>query len=437
MLSRVLKTWGSLGTFVLACGCGGSSDVKPPPPTRCANDAACPSTQECRFPGSPGERPAVVAPPCYQYPPCTTDTQCGAGTVCVPATEVTSSGAALCPSMVCAPSCPSRPCRTDEVCQENGRCELVRCDEAGAKPCADHYHCDPAAAASASNAGIWGAPDTDDPTRAAQRGCVRTPCDQNGGFVCLQDWECDSARSLEPSGCVAIPCAELGHCSNDDYYICSPTSSGPRAPQADAFGCVQRNCAEGYPCSYTVNGQSVGYCDVGSAGADQYGCRIHSCRDVPNLCVEGSYHCDPEGPLANLVGCAPLSCDEGYQCPAGYACGVGDVRADIFGCVPGVSATGGTGGTGTGGAGTGGAGTGGASTGGASGSAGTAAGGTTGGTGVGGASGRGQGGAGGSAGQGAASSTGGSNAGTAGTPGGSAGTSGEEPPSGMCVDRVR
>jgi hypothetical protein len=322
----------------------------------------------------------------------------------------------------------------------------VRCDEAGAKPCADHYHCDPAAAANASKAGMWGAAETDDPTRAAQRGCVRTPCDQSGGFVCLQDWECDTARSLEPSGCTAIPCAELGHCSNDDYYICAPTSPGPRPPQVDPFGCVQRNCEEGYVCSYTVNGQSVGYCDVGSAEADAYGCRVHSCIDLPEVCVAGSSLCDPKALFADLVGCAPLSCEEGYQCPAGYACAVGDSRADRSGCVPGVSATGGTGGTGTGGVGTGGVGTGGVgtggvgtggvgtggvSTGGASGSAGSA----TGGTGVGGASGRGQGGAGGGAGQGAASSTGGSNAGTAGTLGGSAGITGEEPPSGMCVDR--
>jgi hypothetical protein len=273
----------------------------------------------------------------------------------------------------------------------------VACDQPSAPACAAHYHCDPAAAKSASTKPIEGATETDDPTRAAARGCIRTRCDESGGFPCLSDWECAPERALEDTGCAAIPCTELGHCQDDDYYICEPTSSAPRPNLKDSFGCVPRNCEEGFDCTYNENGENFAYCDAGAPEADPYGCRIHDCTEMPSACAAGSFRCEPGDPTADRLGCVPA----------------------------GAGGSGGTGGSGGAGGSTGGSG--GSTLGGGSGTAGVA-GALTGGT-------AGKGGAGGTAGSGGSSATGGSSAvgGAAGTtsPGGSAGTTGDV--TGVCA----
>jgi len=275
-----------------------------------------------------------------------------------------------------------------------------------------------------------GATETDDPTRAGQRGCVRTPCDQSGGFVCLTDWECATDRAIEDTGCAAIPCDRLGHCSSDTYYTCDPTSAGPRPDVKDAFGCVPRNCEEGYDCMFNYNGENFAYCDVGSPDADDYGCRVHNCTEMPSACVSGSFRCDPGALTADRLGCVSVSCEEGYVCADGWTCDPTGLGHNQFGCVPNVSATGGAGGGGgAGGSGGGsGAGSAGVGTGGASGTAGVA--GTTGGTGaVGGASG-----SGGVAGSAGLNGSGGSATGGSGAVGGASGTAGTAGHvTGMCV----
>jgi hypothetical protein len=232
------------------------------------------------------------------------------------------------------------------------------CDQPSAPACAEHWHCDPVSAASASTTPIMGAAETDEPVRAAQRGCARTRCDQSGGFICLTGWECAPDRATEDTGCAAIPCDRLGHCSSDTVFICDPTSSGPRPDTKDAFGCVPRNCEEGYACTFNYNGENFAYCDASSPDTDSYGCRVHTCVEMPSACASGSYRCDPGAPTANRLGCVPVSCTEGYVCADGWTCDPSGTGHNVFGCVPDVSATGGAGGgAGSGGSGAGVAGT--------------------------------------------------------------------------------
>jgi len=272
------------------------------------------------------------------------------------------------------PACPTRACPADEVCAASGSCELVTCDQPSAPACAKYWHCDPAAAASASTTPIIGATDTDDPTRATERGCVRTRCDQNGGFVCLQDWECAPDRATEDTGCAAIPCDTLGHCSIDSEYICHPTSSAQHPATKDPFGCVTRNCEEGFDCMYNYNGQNFSFCEPSAPGADEYGCHLHTCTETPSACVSGAFRCDPSAANADRLGCVPVSCDDGYVCPDSWTCDPTGRGHDQFGCVPIVSGSGGAGGAGgSGGSGGGrsGSGTGGVGRGGAAGTAGS------------------------------------------------------------------
>ena len=271
-----------------------------------------------------------------------------------------------------------------------------------------------------------GATETDDPTRAAARGCVRTRCDETDGYVCLTDWECAPDRAADDSGCAGIPCERLGHCSSDQFYVCDPTSSAPRPDTKDPFGCVPRNCEEGYPCTYTYNGENFAYCDAGSPEADIYGCSIHDCATMPSACASGSFRCEPGASNADRLGCVPVLCTEGYACTEGWTCDPDGVGHNQFGCVALPAGTGGAGGSsgGAGSAGTGSAGSSAAS--GGKGSGGTAGVVSSGGSGaVGGASGA----------SGAGSGSGGSNAtGGSGALGGGSGTSGTGGRvAGMCV----
>jgi hypothetical protein len=251
---------------------------------------------------------------------CATSDDCDDGLACIPFTQAGFESWQYCPATVCGDPCTASTCKPDEVCRPSGACELARCDESGAPACAEHWRCDPAAAAAEPTEAIAGAVDTDDPERAVARGCVRAQCDELDGFACREDWECAPARSLEGTGCAAIPCEELGHCSSD-AYICAPTGSGPRpqetgltigASSGDPFGCVLRNCEEGRACPFDWGGRDLGYCNPSAPDADQYGCSVYNCLEDPSLCPT-EYRCAPTDPQASRIGCA-LTCGDGKKC---------------------------------------------------------------------------------------------------------------------------
>jgi len=308
------------GLLAAASGCAAGADpgAEQQP---CMFDSDCSPTEKCQLLDSPGMHTARAAPiQCPAMQTCATSDDCSAGFACIPYAQAGFESWQNCPPTVCGAPCTASTCKSDEVCRSSGACELARCDESGAPACAEHWRCDPEAAATESTDAISGAVETDDPVRAVARGCVRVRCDEEEGFACREDWECEKTRSLEGTGCAAIPCEELGHCSSD-AYICAPTGSGPRphetgvvigGPSGDPFGCVLRNCEEGRACPFDWGGRDLGYCNPSAPHADQYGCSIHNCLEVSNLCPADS-RCAPTDPNASVVGCA-RDCEEGAKC---------------------------------------------------------------------------------------------------------------------------
>jgi hypothetical protein len=311
---------------------------------------------------------------------------------------------------VCWAACPTTACSLDEVCDPSGECRLAPCDEEGAPACPDKWECNPAAAIGEPETYASGAnePDSSNFLRDIERGCARLRCDVDGGFTCKPNWVCDPETATDSSGCVALPCAETGNCSNESQYICSPTSTGPRPTATDAHGCVLRNCEEGFECQYLVGSVNVAVCDVDSAEADSYGCAKLSCTDSDGACGVGRI-CAPGTPYTDTRGCRNNNCLEGARCSVSQVCDPTSESADGAGCVY----------DGSGGSGGGGAGRGGSS--GAAGSSGGAAGSVSqgGGAGISGAG-------------GSSGTTGGSASGSGGTP------NGEDPggpATGRCVAR--
>jgi hypothetical protein len=426
--------------LVLGLGCGSASKLDGSVP--CSSDADCESDQVCKQGQAPHETPAVVAPnPCLMLTPCNTSEQCTGGYVCSPYTSTWPGSPGQCPAKVCQAPCTDTSCPADQVCGSDGACAFQPCDEQGAPACDEFYHCDTAAASATTTlppvTGSLSASGTD-AERERLRGCVRTPCDEEGGFVCSDNWRCapDEATN-EGSGCVPVPCGETGHCSNDQYYICEPTSDGRRPVGTDPQGCVLRNCEEGFTCQYILNTTNYSVCKLDDSRADDHGCVVQSCEEQPE-CVPG-LTCDPGTPISDLRGCRSPYCDEpdGLDCGQGYVCDRASPEASAYGCRVDPSATGGTGGAGgAGGAGgvggvggVGGAGTGGISAGGAGGS--SAQGGIAGTSGSAGASGAGA--VSGNAGTGGGSGAGGSGGSSGSVSGGSSGTAGAA--TGTCVAR--
>jgi hypothetical protein len=411
--------------FALLAGCGSQSSLDAG--TSCKKDSDCASGQTCRLPKSPGQKPQVAYNPCMTLTSCTDSAQCSSGLVCGPYTGLVVPAFPTCPASVCQVPCQTGSCPTDQVCADDGVCRFRACDETGAPSCSEHYRCDPAAAASVgmyppTPAGSSVA-DLASPARETARGCVRKLCDEEGGFVCRELWTCDPPNAMqEPSGCTPDPCAGSGKCESD-YYICKPTSDGPRPADKDVHGCVARNCEEGSACTYMPEGTTnYAHCDVGAESADTFGCVITQCDELPG-CRTG-YVCDPGAQAADPRGCRYARCDEpsGTACPASYECDPSSPSAGSNGCRYVPVSSGGTGGAGTGGAGVGGALLGGSGGGGAlGGNGGTVARGGSGGSA--GASGSSNGGSGATGGAGAVG--GGGTAGDGGTAGGDA--------TGMCV----
>jgi len=405
--------------FFAAVGCGKQA-IDPGEEAGCSSDADCDADQRCEPVAGPDRRPTVALPCMITFQACMTSADCTGGQVCWPLgrTPATLPFNCFASSPVCGAPCSTAPnaCYADEICETNGECRLPRCDEEGAMACASHWRCDPAAAAMELLQPVYGANELDSPTysRDIQRGCARLRCDEPDGFTCKEGWVCAPDEASDPSGCVPLPCAELGHCSEDSRYICEPTSSRSRYGGTDPHGCVVRNCEEGLACTRLIDGVDVGYCDYDGPSADVSGCASKPC-DAPGSVCYASQICEPSSVHADSRGCRVSTCVEGFDCGT-FPCDPEDPNAEAHGCViPPPPATGGTGGGGASG------GQAGAAAGGAGGSGGTSSGGSTGASG-------GNGGNGGNGGSSAGAS--GGNAGTGGT-GGSAPEGGP----GRCIDR--
>ncbi|HWP08170.1 MAG TPA: hypothetical protein VNN72_20650, partial [Polyangiaceae bacterium] len=218
--------------FAILAGCGSQSSLDAG--TSCGKDSDCASGQTCRMPKTPGQKPQVAYNPCMMYTACSTSAQCGSGFVCGPYTGVSSPAFPTCPTMVCQGPCQTGSCPTDQVCADDGVCRYRACDQPDAPACAEHFRCDPAAAAALGTSPAWpqgsSVADSADPTRELARGCVRKKCDEDGGYVCRELWSCDPPNAMqEPSGCTPDPCAATEKCEND-FYVCKPASDGPRPP---------------------------------------------------------------------------------------------------------------------------------------------------------------------------------------------------------------
>jgi hypothetical protein len=303
---------------------------------------------------NPGQRCAAVVPersllmpfmcPNQGLVTCSADTSCGTGSVCEPSKlEYQGAAASLCPRIesVCTALCSKdgstgRTCAESDRCNPNGHCERIRCDESDFVGCPGPMLCDLAY--------IWDA----DPTvplgkytpygtsggtvqegLAAEAGCVFRQCDDPQAYQCLTGLRCDP-QAAEPSktGCVDIPCAEFGHCSSDEYYICTPTSAERHSATLDAHGCAYRNCEE-RPCS-------VGYtCDFDSPLGDEAGCRRTLCSEPTGEPCDENMKCTPEDPTASVTGCTPRQCDtDGFDCGASnMVCAPDSASRNQFGCI--------------------------------------------------------------------------------------------------------
>lgn len=233
---------------------------------------------------------------------CTSDLDCDAGKKCVarelprspgaqgfrdPGRDLATGGTGMCPISSCgsgcpdgqvcrsgqAPSCPlyttcqlpctdpsATPCGSGTMCRSSGMCEKVRCDDADYPGCPAAMTCDPTIDPATMLIGgysLFGTnqyPYTDfdhgplltgEQRAAADARCVFLKCDEPGGFGCADGFVCDVENATSPSsGCIGVPCAELGRCANDTF-ICEPTSAGRRNDLVDPHGCVQKNCEEG------------------------------------------------------------------------------------------------------------------------------------------------------------------------------------------------
>ena len=210
---------------------------------------------------------------------------CGMG---CPNGQVCASGALpSCPMyMVCQAPCSdptALPCGPGTLCRSSGLCEVVRCDESEYPGCPTGMTCDPTVDPATTLRGGYSLFGTDqypytdydhgpmltsEQNAAAAARCVFLLCDEPGAFGCADGFLCDAGNASTSTGCVGIPCGELGRCASD-AFICEPTSAGRRNELVDPHGCVEKNCEEGHPCP---NGFR---CDPSSPQGplgDVYGC---------------------------------------------------------------------------------------------------------------------------------------------------------------------
>jgi hypothetical protein len=196
---------------------------------------------------------------------------------------------------------------------------------------------------------------TERQTQAVAASCVFLRCNESGAFDCAEGFRCDVSNApADGSGCVGIPCDELGACSSD-AFICEPTSTGPRPAAVDAHGCVSRNCEEGVECPESTE------CDFTRPG-NGFGCAYLRCDEPGGSCPRPVTKCDPEPeplpsgvvPRPDVNGCVVMHCEtDGVSCPDTAICAPTDPRASENGCAPFPeppdAGVGGTGGSGVGG----------------------------------------------------------------------------------------
>lgn len=264
---------------VVAVGCGES-------PSRLGDAVACMTDLDCaegrtcvRSEGPPrdleasqGGAAGVGTGGC---PPCPT-TGCYFGEVCKSAPMPGCASSPTCVSDCADPN--AVPCRVGTVCRAS-LCQAIRCDDPEYTGCPTGMTCDATGDLQTIRGGYslfgtdqypnndvdYGPMLTESQSAAVAARCVFLRCNEAGAFSCLEGFRCDIASAPPTStGCVGIPCGELGRCSSD-AYICEPTSSKPRISRVDAHGCVTKNCEEGAPCPTGGTGATGG--TAGSSGS--------------------------------------------------------------------------------------------------------------------------------------------------------------------------
>jgi hypothetical protein len=322
-----------------------------------ARDVECRTAEDCE----PGQRcrldlgvsrrllqeTPVALEPCTAPRACESDVECAdidgvcrlegdSGTLVPPSPAGCVPFGGQWPARFCVAPWSEDSCDGTRTCSVEGHCTLDKCTDEGAAPCPDYWRCDAALAARTLTAeelltpgGLttYGAEVVASET-PYQRGCVLLRCDEAGGSPCETGFHCDTALAEPDSvGCVVTPCEELGACSDDERYVCEPTSEAARPSGEDVHGCVLRNCEEGLPCADGF------ICEAAHAGADASGCRLLHCSEAPDVCAAG-WACDGERAAADDHGCHPISCVDGPPCTEPYECDPAHSLADPRGCAP-------------------------------------------------------------------------------------------------------
>jgi hypothetical protein len=324
---------------------------------QCRDDADCSGGQSCKTSGVSARRLSVVYNPCLGQIACVSDEACGEGLVCQQPNpfDVPSGLPGDCGVARCTTACGElRPCAANEACGEDGHCRAVRCDEvdfAGSPAdmgCPAEMECDPSYDYTDVSQPIGrydlsgtGTAASHDQLLASRAGCVFRSCDDPAGIACTTGYRCEPSTDATNTGCVGVPCGELGSCSSD-YYICEPTSSAPRPVSIDAHGCVAKNCEErGGDCGERQ------ICDASRPDARDDGCDYLRCDEPGGSCPLVNTKCDPDAERADLYGCGPNQCGLGeYECDQGFVCEPSHENANQFGCVWETALTDGEGGNG-------------------------------------------------------------------------------------------
>lgn len=125
--------------------------------------------------------------------------------------------------------------------------------------------------------------------------------DCGAAFVC-QDYDL-TGPCVDPSQSHGTMCTEW----------CTPGTCEPDRTCAPGGHCELTACTQGWACA-------VGeVCEVGQAGADLHGCAPQPCSEGYD-CGAGVASCAPGSAEADAHGCVPTSCASGYACGANQRC---------------------------------------------------------------------------------------------------------------------
>jgi hypothetical protein len=207
---------------------------------------------------------------------CEVDADCGAGKVCARQTVN------CCPTESCvdAPSCTATSCSAGYRCGATGKCEGI--------PCTDGYTC-PANSLCA-------------PTRALAdlHGCAPTLCTE--GYTCPTNQTClPTSPYASGHGCIEISCTQGYVCTGG--YVCDPARA---TGGLKATGCAPPLCMTDSDC-----GGSLRSCRVSDPSADERGCIITPCTELP---CGPNYLCQPDG---KTRGCVAKTCSIDSDCACG------------------------------------------------------------------------------------------------------------------------